>query len=181
MHVPEFSAEEQSCYRLSCWASTWIHGNSFHPCHLFSKASFTSMTKKIFLLLHIYPWSIEYFSSNYQSPKGHVSVCVHAGQVCLNSCHAALMSLTKKKIKKDLLLQLRSLRGLMTDVKPSKIAVWAHENVLHAYFIYKQFSISFSLLTSQQSPKECMLFTEVEPTLFLMSGAGLMTESWDNS
>lgn len=103
MHDPEFSAEKQSCYRLRCWASTWIHGNYFHPLWFFSRPSLTPMTKKIFLLLHICPWSIEYFSSSKQSPKGHVSVYVRAGQFCLNSCHAAE--------KKDLLLLLRSLQS----------------------------------------------------------------------
>lgn len=55
------------------------------------------MTKKIFLLLHICPGSIGYFSSNKQSPKGHMSVYMRAGQFCLNSCHAALMSLPEKR------------------------------------------------------------------------------------
>lgn len=89
MHDPEFSAEKQSCYRLRCWASTWIHGNSFHPLWFFSRPSLTPMTKKMFLLSHICPWSIEYFCSSKQSPKGHVSVYVRAGQFCLNSCHVA--------------------------------------------------------------------------------------------
>lgn len=114
MHVPEFSALGWSCYRICCWPSTWIHGNSIQPFWLFSKASFTPMID-IFTFAHL---SLIYWVFFFQklSPKRFMSIMCICRTLLPKYLPCCLDVISRKK---DLLLQLRSLKSLMTDIKPS--------------------------------------------------------------